>query len=226
MIQVESRLNVADNSGAKEVLCVKVLGGSKRRFASVGDIIVVTVKDAIPKGKVKKGTVHKAVIVRTRKELKRVDGSTIKFDTNAAVLINNQGEPVGTRIFGPVCRELRSKKTNENHFTSTGGLIMSMRLKKGDQVTVNTGKDKGKVGEVMKILGMKAIVKGVNISKKHQKQDQKNEGGVLNKEMPIMLSNLMPVDKKTNKGVRVGYKYLKDNKKVRINIKTGDQIDG
>ena len=110
MIQVESRLNVADNSGAKEVLCVKVLGGSKRRFASVGDIIVVTVKDAIPKGKVKKGTVHKAVIVRTRKELKRGDGRTIKFDTNAAVLINNQGEPVGTRIFGPVWRELRSKK--------------------------------------------------------------------------------------------------------------------
>ena len=110
MIQVESRLNVADNSGAREVLCVKVLGGSKRRFASVGDIIVVTVKDAIPKGKVKKGTVHKAVIVRTRKELQRQDGSTIKFDTNAAVLINAQGEPVGTRIFGPVCRELRSKK--------------------------------------------------------------------------------------------------------------------
>ena len=110
MIQVESRLNVADNSGAREVLCVKVLGGSKRRFASVGDIIVVTVKDAIPKGKVKKGTVHKAVIVRTRKELQRQDGSTIKFDSNAAVLINAQGEPVGTRIFGPVCRELRSKK--------------------------------------------------------------------------------------------------------------------
>ena len=109
MIQVESRLNVADNSGAREVLCVKVLGGSKRRFASVGDIIVVTVKDAIPKGKVKKGTVHKAVIVRTRKELQRQDGSTIKFDSNAAVLINAQGEPVGTRIFGPVCRELRSK---------------------------------------------------------------------------------------------------------------------
>ena len=110
MIQVESRLSVADNSGAKEVLCIKVLGGSKRRFASVGDTIVVTVKDAIPKGKVKKGTVHKAVIVRTRKELKRVDGSTIKFDSNAAVLINTQGEPVGTRIFGPVCRELRMKK--------------------------------------------------------------------------------------------------------------------
>jgi large subunit ribosomal protein L14 len=110
MIQAESRLKIADNSGAKEVLCIKVLGGSKRKFASVGDVIVVTVKDAIPRGKVKKGTVHKAVIVRTKKELKRTDGSTIKFDSNAAVLINNQGEPVGTRIFGPVCRELRLKK--------------------------------------------------------------------------------------------------------------------
>ncbi len=107
MIQSESRLNIADNSGAKEVLCIKVLGGSKRKYASVGDTIVVTIKEAIPRGKVKKGTVHKAVIVRTRKELKRSDGSTIKFDSNAAVLINAQGEPVGTRIFGPVCRELR-----------------------------------------------------------------------------------------------------------------------
>ena len=109
MIQPESRLSVADNSGAKEVLCIKVLGGSKRRYASVGDIIVVTVKEAIPRGKVKKGTVHKAVIVRTAKELLRKDGSTIKFDSNAAVLINAQGEPVGTRIFGPVTRELRSR---------------------------------------------------------------------------------------------------------------------
>ena len=108
MIQAETVLSVADNSGARKVLCIKVLGGSRKRYAQIGDIIKVTVKDAIPKGKVKKGTVHKAVIVRTRKELKRVDGSTIKFDTNAAVLINNQGEPVGTRIFGPVTRELRT----------------------------------------------------------------------------------------------------------------------
>ena len=107
MIQTESRLNIAENSGAKEVLCINVLGGSKRKYASVGDTIVVTIKEAMPRGKVKKGTVHKAVIVRTRKELKRSDGSTIKFDSNAAVLINAQGEPVGTRIFGPVCRELR-----------------------------------------------------------------------------------------------------------------------
>lgn len=109
MIQTESRLSIADNSGAKEVLCIKVLGGSKRKYASVGDTIVVTIKEAMPRGKVKKGTVHKAVIVRTRKELKRSDGSTIKFDSNAAVLINAQGEPVGTRIFGPVCRELRTR---------------------------------------------------------------------------------------------------------------------
>ena len=109
MIQSESRLSIADNSGAKEVLCIKVLGGSKRKYASVGDTIVVTIKEAMPRGKVKKGTVHKAIIVRTKKELQRPDGSTIKFDSNAAVLINAQGEPVGTRIFGPVCRELRSK---------------------------------------------------------------------------------------------------------------------
>lgn len=108
MIQVESRLDVADNSGAKEVLCIKVLGGSKRRYASVGDIIVVSIKDAMPRGKVKKGDVHRAVIVRTRQAIKRVDGSLIAFDQNAAVLINKQGEPIGSRIFGPVTRELRS----------------------------------------------------------------------------------------------------------------------
>jgi len=108
MIQVESRLDVADNSGAKEVMCIKVLGGSKRRYAGVGDIIVVSVKDAMPHSKVKKGAVMKAVIVRTKKELGRPDGSFIKFDTNSAVLIGNNGEPVGTRIFGPVARELRA----------------------------------------------------------------------------------------------------------------------
>lgn len=108
MIQSESRLSVADNSGAKEVLCIKVLGGSKRRYASVGDIIVVTVKDAVPRGKVKKGDIHRAVIVRTKQSLKRNDGSLIAFDSNAAVLISKQGEPIGSRIFGPVTRELRS----------------------------------------------------------------------------------------------------------------------
>lgn len=107
MIQTETRLDVADNSGAREVQCIKVLGGSKRRYASVGDIIVVSIKDAMPRGKVKKGEVHRAVIVRTRQSIKRQDGSEIEFDKNAAVLINKQGEPIATRIFGPVTRELR-----------------------------------------------------------------------------------------------------------------------
>lgn len=110
MIQMQSNLEVADNSGAKRVQCIKVLGGSKRRFASVGDVIVVSVKEAAPRGKVKKGDVHKAVIVRTRKDVRRTDGSVIRFDSNAAVLINNSSEPIGTRIFGPVVRELRAKK--------------------------------------------------------------------------------------------------------------------
>jgi large subunit ribosomal protein L14 len=110
MIQSETRLTVADNSGAKVVYCIKVLGGSKRRYAGVGDIIVVSVKEAIPNAKVKKGDVHKAVVVRTKKEIKRPDGSYIRFDDNSAVLITGGNEPIGTRIFGPVARELRAKK--------------------------------------------------------------------------------------------------------------------
>ena len=109
MIQVQTELNVADNTGAKIVECIKVLGGSKRRYASIGDIIVVSVKEAIPNGKVKKGSVHKAIVVRTKYSVHRNDGSIVKFDTNAAVIIDDKGEPVGTRIFGPVTRELRLK---------------------------------------------------------------------------------------------------------------------
>ena len=110
MIQSESRLEVADNSGARSVQCIKVLGGSKRKVAGVGDIIVVSVKEAIPRGRVKKGDIHKAVIVRTAKEIRRRDGTAIRFDRNAAVLINNANEPIGTRIFGPVTRELRARQ--------------------------------------------------------------------------------------------------------------------
>ncbi len=110
MIQQETRLTVADNSGAKEVLCIKVLGGTRRRYASVGDRIIVTVKHALPSGNIKKGTVSKAVVVRTKKEIRRQDGSYIRFDDNAVVLLNNAGEMIGTRIFGPVARELREKQ--------------------------------------------------------------------------------------------------------------------
>ena len=109
MIQAETNLDVADNSGPCRIQCIKVLGGSKRKYASVGDVIVCSVKEAIPRGRVKKGEVVKAVVVRTAKDIRRPDGSTIRFDNNAAVLINNSGEPIGTRIFGPVTRELRAK---------------------------------------------------------------------------------------------------------------------
>ncbi|MBI28423.1 MAG: 50S ribosomal protein L14 [Alphaproteobacteria bacterium MarineAlpha5_Bin11] len=110
MIQMQTKIEVADNSGARKVQCVKVLGGSKKRFASIGEIIVVSVKDAIPRGKVKKGDVYKALIVRTKKDFSRIDGTTIRFDKNAVILLDKQEEPIGTRVFGPVTRELRSKK--------------------------------------------------------------------------------------------------------------------
>jgi large subunit ribosomal protein L14 len=108
MIQMQSTLSVADNSGAKKLMCIKVLGGSKRKYASIGDIIVVSVKEALPNSRVKKGSVRRAVVVRTAKEVRRIDGSYIKFDVNSAVLINDANEPVGTRVFGPVARELRA----------------------------------------------------------------------------------------------------------------------
>ena len=110
MIQMQTNLDVADNSGARKIQCIKVLGGSKRNFASVGDVIIVSVKEAIPRGRVKKGDVRRAVIVRTAKEVRRDDGTAIRFDNNAAVILNNNDEPVGTRIFGPVVRELRGRK--------------------------------------------------------------------------------------------------------------------
>jgi large subunit ribosomal protein L14 len=110
MIQMQTNLDVADNSGARRVMCIKVIGGSKRRYATIGDVIIVSIKEAIPRGRVKKGDVHRAVVVRTANSVRRGDGSMIRFDNNAAVLINKQGEPIGTRIFGPVTRELRGKK--------------------------------------------------------------------------------------------------------------------
>ena len=115
MIQMQTNLDVADNSGARRVMCIKVLGGSKRKYASVGDIIVVSIKEAIPRGRVKKGDVMKAVVVRTAKDIRRPDGSVIRFDKNAAVLVDNKKEPIGTRIFGPVPRELARQEPHEDH---------------------------------------------------------------------------------------------------------------
>jgi large subunit ribosomal protein L14 len=121
MIQQQTRMDVADNSGAKELFCIKVLGGTRRKYASVGDVVIVSVKEAIPNSKVKKGEVHKAVVVRTRRAVRRPDGSYIRFDDNSAVLINNQMEPIGTRIFGPVGRELLAHKINKKIKQAPGG---------------------------------------------------------------------------------------------------------
>ena len=123
MIQIQTELLVADNTGAKRVECIKVLGGSKRRYAGVGDLIVVSVKDALPNGKVKKGSVHKAVVVRTKKEIFRKDGSKVQFDSNSVVLTDEKGEPIGTRIFGPVTRGIKITRSNKNYFISSGGIM-------------------------------------------------------------------------------------------------------
>ena len=211
MIQQESRLQVADNSGAKEVLCIRVLGGTNHRYATVGDKIVVAVKSAIPGGDAKKGTVSKAVVVRTKKEIRRADGSYIRFDENACVLLNNAGELRGTRIFGPVARELR-----ENF----------MKIVSLAPVYVNAGNDKGKTGKVLSVSpsSNRAIVEGINMVSKHTKPNAKQpQGGIIKQEAAIHISNLNLIDPKTQKPTRVAIKVV-DGKKVRIAKKSGEEI--
>ena len=210
MIQMQSNLDVADNTGARSVQCIKVLGGSKRRYANIGDIIKVTVKDAAPRGRVKKGEVYSAVVVRTAKGVRRPDGSSICFDGNAAVLLNNKLEPIGTRIFGPVTRELRTERFKER--------MEMQRIRKGDEVIVITGRDKGKKGTVTAVHDDgKVVVEGINIVKKHVKPNPMlgQAGGIMDKTLPIEGSNVMLVNPKTGKGDRVGYKVV-DGKKVRV----------
>jgi len=180
MIQMSTELDVADNSGAKSVMCIKVLGGSHRRYADVGDIIVVSVKEAIPRGRVKKGEVLKAVVVRTAKGVRRNDGSLIRFDGNAAVLVNAQGEPIGTRIFRTGDPRAAQQGSNEDHFARPGGSVMS-NIRKGDSVVVTTGRDKGKKGSVLKVFPKesRALVQGVNVVKRHQRQTQSQQAGIV-----------------------------------------------
>ena len=187
MIQMQTNLDVADNSGARRVMCIKVLGGSKRRYASIGDIIVVSIKEAIPRGRVKKGDVMKAVVVRTAKDIRRADGSVIRFDGNAAVLIDNKKEPIGTRIFGPVTRELRTEAV----------------MPKEDR----------------------AVVRGLNMVKRHQRQTQTQEAGIINKEASLHISNLAVADPKDGKPTRVGFR-IEGEKKVRVAKRSGVVIDG
>ena len=205
MIQQESRLKVADNTGAKELLCIRVMGGSTRRYASIGDVIVATVKDATPGGVVKKGDVVKAVVVRTVKGARRKDGSYIKFDENAAVIIKDDKTPKGTRIFGPVARELREKQ-----FMKIVSLAPEDKDKEGKVVAVD--KKNGKV-----------VVEGVNMVTKHAKPSAANQnGGIIQKEAALDMSNVMYVYK--GKPTRIGFK-VENDKKVRFAKSTGDVID-
>jgi large subunit ribosomal protein L14 len=207
MIQQESRLKVADNTGAREVLCIRVRGGSHRRYAGVGDVIVCTVKQAIPHGSVKKGDVVTAVVVRTKKQFGRDDGTYIAFDENAAVLIDAANNPRGTRIFGPVARELR--------------------------VRIITGKDKGKTGRVLRVDPEKdkVYVEGANIIKRHTRprslrdtQRAQELGGIIEKEGPIHVSNVMLIDPDSGEPTRVAIKR-QGGRRVRVAKKSGKEID-
>ena len=151
MIQMQTNLDVADNSGARRVMCIKVLGGSKRKYATIGDIIVVSVKEAIPRGRVKKGDVMKAVVVRIRKDIKRADGSVIRFDRNAAVLINNQTRAGRHPHLRAGAARTARQEPHEDHFARAGGAVMAAKIKKGDKVVVLTGRDKGRTGEVVEV---------------------------------------------------------------------------
>ena len=231
-------------------MVIRVLGGSRRRFGRIGDIVVASVKEAIPNGSVKKGDVVKAVVVRTRKELKRADGSYIKFDDNAAVVLNANLEIRGTRIFGPVARELRAKNfmrivslapevLQEGGFAVIKSKVKSvpkkLHVKTGDMVVVVSGRskdaaekpgDKDKVGKVLRVMRStgKVVVEGVNVRKKYIKPNQMNpQGEVVQKEMPIFASKVMLWDEKAKKGTRVR-KEIKNDKKVRISVVSGKEI--
>ena len=229
MIQQESRLKVADNTGAKELLCIRVLGGSTRRYASIGDVIVASVKDATPGGVVKKGDVVKAVVVRTVKGARRKDGSYIRFDENAAVIIKDDKNPRGTRIFGPVARELREKQfmkivslAPEVLYGGTG--MSTMKIKKGDTVKVIAGKDKDKEGKVIAVNKKDGtvLVEGINMLTKHTKPSAANQnGGIVHQEGPIDISNVMYVH--NGKPTRIGFK-MDGDKKVRVAKSTGEVI--
>jgi len=168
MIQMRTMLNAADNSGARTLMCIKVLGGTRRRYATVGDVIQGERQDAIPRGKVKKGEVYDAVVVRTKFGVRRPDGSLIRFDGNAAVLLTNKLEPIGTRIFGPVTRELRNVQFMK--IISLAPESVMRKIRKGDQVVVLSGRDKGRRGAVLEVLGDGLlVVESINVVKKHQR---------------------------------------------------------
>ncbi len=227
MIQMETNLDVADNSGARRVQCIKVLGGSKRKYATIGDTIVVSVKEAIPKGRVKKGQVMKAVIVRVAKGVRRPDGSLIRFDRNAAVLDQRTGRAGRHAHLRTGNARAARQEPHEDRLARAGGAVMaSLKIKKGDNVVVLTGRDKGKRGEVIEVRPKenRALVRGVNVVRRHQRQTPQQEGGIISKEAAIQISNLALEDPKDGKPTRVGFRLLDDGKKVRFAKRSGEII--
>ena len=236
MIQMRSILDVADNSGARKIAVINPIGGSTGRYARLGDIVTASVKEATPEGTVKKGQVVKAVIVRTVKEQRRRDGSYIRFDRNAAVLINDKNEPIGTRVFGPVARELRERRFMKiislAPEVSVDGLMsrLATPIRKNDNVLVITGKDRGKRGRVLKVRARtknRLIVEGVNMIKRHTKPNPgKNvKGGIVEREASLHASNVQLVCPECGAQTRVGHKILGDGRKVRICRKCEGVVD-
>ena len=216
MVQMQTYLKVADNTGAKELMCFRVLGGTRKRYANIGDVVVCSVKKAAPGGSVKKGDVVKAVIVRSKHGVRRDDGSYIRFDENAAVIVMADKNPKGTRIFGPVARELREEVLKMNN----------LHVKTGDNVMIISGKDKGHTGKVLQVSPAegKVIVEGQNMVTKHVKPRRQGEqGGIVKAEGAIYASKVMPVCPKCGKAVRVGH-VEKDGKMVRVCKKCGAEL--
>ena len=210
MIQMQTNLDVADNSGARRVMCIKVLGGSKRKYATVGDVIVVSVKEAIPRGRVKKGEVMKAVVVRIRKDIRRAGrlGHPLRPQRRGA---DQSAERAGRHphLRAGAARTAR-QEPHEDHLARAGGAVMAAKIRKGDKVVVLSGRDKGRTGEVIEVhpRDERALVRGVNMVKRHQKQTAQQEGGIISKELPIHLSNIALADPKDGKPTRVGFKIV------------------
>ena len=231
MIQMQTNLDVADNSGARRVMCIKVLGGSKRKYATIGDVIVVSVKEAIPRGRVKKGEVMKAVVVRVRKDIHRARrlGHPLRPQRRGA---DQSADGAGRHphLRAGAARAAR-QEPHEDHLARAGGAVMAAKIRKGDKVVVLTGRDKGRTGEVIEVrpAAGRALVRGINMVKRHQKQTAQQEGGIISKELTIHLSNLALADPKDGKPTRVGFKFVgegDDRRRVRVAKRSGVEIDG
>ena len=228
MIQMQTNLDVADNSGARRVMCIKVLGGSKRKYASVGDVIVVSVKEAIPRGRVKKGDVMKAVVVRTAKDIRRAGRQRhpLRPERRGA-----DQQPVGAgrhpHLRTGAARASR-QEPHEDHLARAGGSVMAARIRKGDRVVVIAGKDKGRTGEVIRVIPTedRAVVRGINIARRHQRQTARDQGGIVTKEMPIHLSNIAIAAPSDGKPTKVAFRRRQGRRQERVAKRTGEVIDG